>query len=311
MKETHMSSKAENRSMASAERQAIVQLSRPALLAFVWISTLLASALPNIVWQEFMAPPIIWVLRTKVVLLSALILLSLLWKPLRSLRQYFTILLLLVCLMSPAVLSWIETALQGITVPPFSPHMLAIQLRGLGVSFIMIAVLFLMKRRRSDFFLTKGQLDAPVELGATRRWKWSHLAWLLSMCGFLGALGYLVSAGETASNILGRALPLLPVVILFATNNAFNEELRYRSALIAPVHDVVGKGQAILLSAVFFGLDHYLTGIPGGLSGVALTGLFGWLLGKSMLETKGFIWPWFMHFWGDAAIFLFVATGSI
>ena len=189
--------------------------------------------------------------------------------------------------------------------------MFAIQLRGLGVSFIMIAVLFLMKRRRSDFFLTKGQLDAPAELGITRRLKWSHVAWMLSMCTFLGALGYLVSTGQPDSNILGQALLLSPVVILFATNNAFNEEMRYRSALIAPVHDVVGKGQAILLSAVFFGLDHYLTGIPGGLVGVVLTGFLGWLAGKSMLETKGFFWPWFMHFWGDVAIFLFVATGSI
>jgi membrane protease YdiL (CAAX protease family) len=168
-----------------------------------------------------------------------------------------------------------------------------------------------MKRRRSDFFLVKGQLDAPIELGITRRLKWSHVAWLLSMCTFLGALGYLVSAGQPDSNILGQVLLLSPVVVLFAANNAFNEEMRYRSALIAPVHDVVGKQQAILLSAMFFGLDHYLTGIPGGLVGVALTAFLGWLTGKSMLETKGFFWPWFMHFWWDVCVFLFVATGSI
>jgi membrane protease YdiL (CAAX protease family) len=168
-----------------------------------------------------------------------------------------------------------------------------------------------MKRRRSDFFLAKGQLDAPVELGKTRSLRWGHLAWLLSVCIFLGTLGFLVDAGQPVSNILGRALLLSPVVILFAANNAFSEEVRYRSALIAPVHAVVGKQQAILLSAVFFGLDHFLTGIPGGLVGVVLTGFLGWLAGKSMLETKGFFWPWFMHFWGDVPIFLFVATGSI
>lgn len=297
--------------MASSEHQAIVQLSRPVLLTIVWISTLLASALPDILWQEYMASQVVWLLRAKVALLSALVFLSFVWKPARPLRQYFIILLLLVGLMSQGVLNWIETTLQAITIPPFSPHMFAIQLRGLGVSFIMIAVLFLMKRRRSDFFLTKGQLDAPVELGITRRLKWSHLAWLLSLCSVFGTLGYLVDAGQPVSNMLMKALLLSPVVVLFAANNAFNEEIRYRSALIAPVHDVAGKQQAILLSAVFFGLAHYSTGVPGGLVGVAMTAIFGWLAGKSMLETKGFFWPWFMHFWGDAAIFLFIATGSI
>jgi hypothetical protein len=280
-------------------------------LAIVWISTLLASPLPDIVWQESIAPPTIWLLVAKIVLLSALILLGFIWKPLQSLRQYLIILLLLVSLMSPAVLNWIETTLQGITIPPFSPHMFAIQLRGLGLTLIMIAVLFLMKRRRSDFFLVKGQLNAPVELGVTRRLKWSHLAWLLSACSFLGTLSYLVDAGQPASDILSQALLLSPVAILFATNNAFNEEMRYRSALIAAVHAVVGQHQAILLSAVFFGLDHYLTGIPGGFVGVAMTAFFGWLAGKSMLETKGLFWPWFIHVWGDLPIFLFIATGSI
>jgi membrane protease YdiL (CAAX protease family) len=240
-----------------------------------------------------------------------LFLLSFVWKPARPLRQYFIILLLLVCLMSPGVLNWVETTLQGFTIPPFSQHMFAIQLRGLGLAIIMIAVLFLMKRRRSEFFLAKGQLDAQAELGINPGLKWNRLASILSVCIVLGILGYLVSAGQPASNILGQALLLLPVVILFAANNAFNEEMRYRSALIAPVHGVVGKQQAILLSAVFFGLDHYLTGIPGGLVGVALTGFLGWLLGKSMLETRGLLLAWFIHFLGDVPIFLFVATGSI
>ncbi|HEX2695726.1 MAG TPA: hypothetical protein VHP61_08215 [Acidobacteriota bacterium] len=33
----------------------------------------------------------------------------------------------------------------------------------------------------------------------------------------------------------------------------------------------------------------------------------GWLLGKSMLETKGLLWPWFIHFVPDVIVFLFYA----
>ena len=122
MNKTYMESKAENRMMASSEHQAIVQLSRPALLTIVWISTLLASALPDILWQEYMASQVVWLLRAKVVLLSALVFLSFVWKPARLLRHYFIILLLLVGLMSQGVLNWIETTLQAITIPPFSPR---------------------------------------------------------------------------------------------------------------------------------------------------------------------------------------------
>ena len=37
----------------------------------------------------------------------------------------------------------------------------------------------------------------------------------------------------------------------------------------------------------------------------------GWLMGKSMLETRGFFWAWFIHFWMDIAVFSMIALGSI
>lgn len=35
-----------------------------------------------------------------------------------------------------------------------------------------------------------------------------------------------------------------------------------------------------------------------------MTGFLAWLLGKSMLETRGIGWPWFIHFLPDVVIFL-------
>lgn len=50
---------------------------------------------------------------------------------------------------------------------------------------------------------------------------------------------------------------------------------------------------------------------PYGVVGVVMAGFLGWMLCKAMLETKGFFWSWFIHFWQDAAIFAFIAVGSI
>jgi hypothetical protein len=74
--------------------------------------------------------------------------------------------------------------------------------------------------------------------------------------------------------------------------------------------DVVGKQQALWLMAAYFGILHYY-GIPYGIVGVVLAGFLGWVLGKSMLETRGMFWAWFLHFIQDVLIFSFLAIGSI
>jgi hypothetical protein len=37
----------------------------------------------------------------------------------------------------------------------------------------------------------------------------------------------------------------------------------------------------------------------------------GWLLGKSILDTKGLLWARFFHFWQDVVIFAFIAANAI
>ena len=37
----------------------------------------------------------------------------------------------------------------------------------------------------------------------------------------------------------------------------------------------------------------------------------GWLLGKAMLENRGFFWPWLIHICLDVVVFAFIAIGSI
>lgn len=46
-------------------------------------------------------------------------------------------------------------------------------------------------------------------------------------------------------------------------------------------------------------------------SGVVLAWFLGWILAKSMLETRGLAWAWFIHFVQDMANFGFMAIGAI
>ncbi|RME51202.1 MAG: CPBP family intramembrane metalloprotease, partial [Caldilineae bacterium] len=163
---------------------------------------------------------------------------------------------------------------------------------------------------RSDYYLVKGRVDAPVEpvpwMGLREAEPWTkfgrNLAIIVSgITLVMMLLGRMPTAQEAMS-----VLPLLPAVLLFAAMNAFNEELPGRAALLSQLVGVVGKQQALLLTAALFGLGHFY-GVPPGLSGVLLAGFFGWLLSKSMVETEGFFWAWTIHFLQDVLIFAFLA----
>jgi membrane protease YdiL (CAAX protease family) len=109
-------------------------------------------------------------------------------------------------------------------------------------------------------------------------------------------------------DLLVRVVPRLPAVLLFAAVNAFNEEIYFRATLLSTLPQIVGKDHALLINAAFFGLAHYLYGSPPGLVGFLMTGFLAWLIGKSMLETKGLFWAWFIHFLPDVVIFISYAV---
>jgi hypothetical protein len=73
--------------------------------------------------------------------------------------------------------------------------------------------------------------------------------------------------------------------------------------LLSTLSQVIGKNNALLINVVFFGMAHYLYGSPPGIIGFMMTGFLVFLLGRSMIETKGFLWPWVIHFMPDLVIF--------
>jgi hypothetical protein len=98
-----------------------------------------------------------------------------------------------------------------------------------------------------------------------------------------------------------RWLPGLGWVLLFSAMNACAEEMIFRVHLVLPLKGVLPFHTLCLLSAVCFGLPH-LAGMPSGFIGALMAGLLGYILAKSLLETGGIFWAWWIHFLQDIVI---------
>jgi hypothetical protein len=77
--------------------------------------------------------------------------------------------------------------------------------------------------------------------------------------------------------------------------NGFNEDFALRVAPLGELKPAVGGSMALVATAAYFGLGYYY-GVSNGVIGVLLSAFLGWLLGKSMIETRGFFTAWLVHF---------------
>ncbi len=287
------------------------------VLAAAWAG-ILTIGLFKIILQEIFHVPVSDALQSGIsaAIVLAGFTLTFLWKAIRCLRPFFGLFIVLVSA-EWLVYNWVDqlpfyqTSLNN---PSFNVYMLPEKSLGLIVTLTIIAFLFLLKKKRGTFFLAWGDTAAPVEpvkwLGVKPGAKWNTFGRSFAIYLSLGTLAFLVIAGQPQLDLVVKALPFLPAVLLAAALNAFNEEMTYKASFLAVLAGVVGKQQALWLVAAYFGILHYY-GIPYGVVGVLLACFLGWLLAKSMLETHGLFWAWFLHFLQDVLIFAFLAIGSI
>ncbi len=280
------------------------------LLLVAWATIVLISDVPDAIWHGLFQQVPEWMFWGKVGALGLLLIACLAWKQLRALRQFAAIMLVFYLALAVSnfvsnIPSW-KSRFAGSQVS-FSTGYAGVYLRDTFVALVVIVALWLMKRHRAAFFLTKGQLDAPIQpvrwLGIKAGESWRTFGWIITGIAALGTLGASAYGLPLSLSVVTRALPLVPAGILFAAINAFNEETYYRATLLSTLHEVVGTNHTLLLNAVFFGMAHYLYGSPPGVLGFLMTAFLGWLLGKSILETKGVAWAWFMHFVMDVIVF--------
>lgn len=290
-------------------------MNKRVILITAWVVTLLISTLPDVILQEIFQASYAWLLAVKIGLLALALAASLAWKPIRPLWQFFLILLVLyLAEESAARLGGSGLWKTWFAAPTsFVADMLGTQLLRLLVAAVMIALMLLLRRRFAEFYLVKGDLAAearPIPLLMKKPDTWKKLGVILSVCITGGTLLFLALAGRPSLAALGASLPMLPMILVLAAMNAFSEEMNYRAAALGALKDAMTGPQAVMLAAVFFGIGHYY-GVPYGVIGVVMAWFLGWLLGKSMIETKGFFWAWFIHFLQDVAIFSFMAIGSV
>jgi membrane protease YdiL (CAAX protease family) len=284
--------------------------SRRILILTAWAVMLVVSDLPDILITIMGGIIPDWIFWAKTGILSVFLILTLSWKVIRPLWQYAVIFLTLFLALSVMDLVrntvWFQSNFNYEGISFFAGYA-AIFVLDIFVAMMILAVLWLMKRKRQAFFLVKGQLDAAIEpvhwLGIKKDESWKVFGWIFAgVAALVVAIPTILGISPSGENFL-KALPLLPVVLLLAAINAFTEEAYYRCSLLSTLHETIGKTQSLLLTVIFFGLGHWLYGSPPGLIGFLMVGFLAWLLGKAMLETKGFFWPWLIHFVPDTVVF--------
>jgi membrane protease YdiL (CAAX protease family) len=286
------------------------------LIFFAWFSILMVSDLPDIVCKYCSGGVPVWLFWYKTGFSSLFFVICLIFKKLRLLMPYACVMLVLYIALSASDLvrtSQFWTSLMSDDAKPsFFLTYLKPFIRDTGVAAIVVSSLFLVKKRRRDFFLVTGELDAPIEpvrwLGIRQGESWRNFGWIFAIIAALIVAVPTIIGIRPPVEILKKCVPLIPAVILFASINAFNEELYFRATLLSTLPQVIGKTHALLINVAFFGLSHYLYGSPPGVTGLLMTGFLAFLLGKSMLETKGILWPWFIHFLPDVIIFFSYAV---
>jgi hypothetical protein len=286
------------------------------LTIVAWVATILISTLPDIIWTELTGSVPAWLTYAKMGLLLILALIAFVWRPLRPLRNFFVVMfaffgLSLLRLRFNFTLPALQNLFGGNV---FDTRMQAEQIGKLAVSLAMIGLLFLLGYRRREFFLAAGDLRAPIDpvplLGFPKPVPWPvfGLQWSIYIALGLGVVMYF--GMRPGSDTLLLVLPILPSILFYSALNAFNEEVTYRSPMLATLEPVGGSKQALWMAACFFGIAHYF-GTPGGILGALASLFMGWILSKGMVETRGLFWSWWIHFLSDVVIFTFLTAALL
>ncbi len=190
------------------------------------------------------------------------------------------------------------------------------QLITLLLTLFILVVLMLLKKESVQKYFRLGKFNSQVEpvkiigLNPKEGETWNQIG-----RNFVIIITLVTSIVMYFMVVQGRQLNTdnLPTILLlsgiFSLSNAFVEETIFRLGVITAFDNVLPNKQIALSSGAIFGLAHYF-GMPGGIVGVLVAGFLGWFLAKSILETKGMFWAYFIHFLQDFVIFtsLFLFT---
>jgi membrane protease YdiL (CAAX protease family) len=284
----------------------------PRLIAW---GAIIGSTLPEIIWQESGHQVTCWFTAIESLLIVGAALMAI-WIPsLRSITRFLVAIALLnmawscispVLAALPAVRAVTDNSSWGArlfltrTFTLLGAILISFTLIGSGIT-------------RRDLFLCIGNPAAPAQpipfLGLRKPvpWNWLGPAFILVFALVLAP--YLYLTVHPNFNVSERILRTLPWSLAVAVLNAASEEFQFRSVLLAHLRESFRPAEAVLLTAVFFGLGHYY-GQPSGPLGVLMAGFAGWIWARSMVDTRGGLWAFLIHITQDIVIFTFLAVGA-
>ena len=175
-------------------------------------------------------------------------------------------------------------------------------------TMVFLFALWSTKKNTSKAYFRKGNLSADilpephVGIKPTESENWIHLGrnFSIIISVVTAIVIYFQLIGGNGISI-GTMVSMLPFSIVFALSNSFVEESITRLGVVVVLKDAVKDRTIPFVSVLLFGSVHYW-GNPGGILGVLVAGFLGWFLTKSILETKGIFWAWWIHFLQDVII---------
>jgi membrane protease YdiL (CAAX protease family) len=282
------------------------------LLYVAWAIVVLLTV-PEIILRAFLRVDTSWMLLARIGLLVGSFALSFVWPLIRPLRGMLVVFLVIYVVEAWLLLTVIPQSQIYRDVVGDDPNLAFFgeRLMRIGAVLVMFGVLLLMGFRRRDLYLAVGDVRAtaePTRLKIPHKpqpWTTFGRNYAIISVGLL--LFFLIPALQPS--LANFSVGLLLFAFVCAAMNSFAEEFLYRSALIPQVLPLFGKGATLMLVSAWFGLAHYF-GVPNGMTGVLLAGIGGWFFAKSMIETRGIAWAWFLHFLADFTVYLLLLLGG-
>lgn len=199
--------------------------------------------------------------------------------------------------------TWVQKIPVALTPDAQINQFLKFQTYGLALSLLILGLTLLLAPE-SKKFLRWGdlsRLSQPVKwlgIKSSDTWRQTGFSFLIVVTLATATFMYIGLGGKADWSQLHTVWPW---VLLFSAVNAFNEEIITRFAVVGLLEGYLPAPRIALASAFIFGLPHYL-GNPGGPIGMLMAGFLGWLLAKSILETRGMGTAWGIHFVQDVVI---------
>ncbi|NLK46720.1 MAG: CPBP family intramembrane metalloprotease [Treponema sp.] len=182
------------------------------------------------------------------------------------------------------------------------------QVTTLLLSFVIILITAVQTKFQSLSLLSITKIDGNINpepwIGITKNNKdtWKKLGINLAVVISIVTAITVYFQVFRAEKVQSLTVPSFLLVVVFALINSFVEEVTFRHTFVSIVeYHKLNRYISQGLSAIIFGFVHYF-GVPAKIPGVLLAGFLGWLLSKTIHETKGFFWAWLIHFLQDIII---------